>query len=591
MSNYTPVHLAIAGKPFHSLLRYNLRYWRAYAIGAALALVFTLLSLTIPWAVRAIVAGFENGTMTLAWLITVFAVMLAAAIFGGIARYYQRTLMIGSSRRFEYDLRNDFFAHIQRMSRRFFNKTPTGDIIARATNDLNYVREFIGPGIMGSVDMVRIPFTLAMMIWLSPKLTLLTLIPLPFITILAFIFIRFLNRQSKKVQEIFSQVSSRVQENLAGSRVVKAHAIEDRESRAFAAQCQKYLHANIRLVLIMSIAIPLLGILVGAIILILVWQGGSMVIRGEIQLGDLTAFLICLIMLAFPLAQLGYVMTLYQRGSVGMTRIAAMLAEEPEIWDRDSDAEARINGGAIALEHVGFAYRDVPVLEDVSLSLPAGSSLAIVGPTGSGKSTLVSLLVRDYDPVSGTVRVDGHDLRRIPLAVLRDAIGYVPQDGFVFSDSIRNNLLLAKPDASEAELLHACDLAQFSEALRAMPHGLDTLLGERGINLSGGQKQRLALARALLRQPRILILDDALSAVDTHTEEQILHGLRNVMRQRTSILISHRISTVRDADHIIVLDNGRITESGRHDELAAADGLYAAMYRRQLLETALEDSA
>lgn len=590
VADYTPVHKAVPDRPFRTLVNYNLPYWRAYLVGSVLALFFTGITSAMPLLIGTMISGFQDGSLTMPRLWGFFAVLLGAASISGVFRYFQRTLMIGASRHCEYDLRNDFYRHLQRLPRRYFTQTKTGDIMARATNDINYVREFIGPGIMGSVDMIRLPVVIGMMLYLSTKLTLSALIPLPVLTLLAFVFIRYMNKQSKVVQEINSQVSSRVQENLAGARVVRAYGIGDREMREFVVLGKKYMHENIKLVAVMSVAIPLIGILAGAIIMIIIWNGGSMVVRGEITLATLSAFIFYVILLAFPLAQLGYVLTLYQRGSVSMARINKILGEVPEIRDtRDTDTKARITRGAIRFEHVSFAYGEHEVLHDLDFEVVAGETLAIVGTTGCGKSTLVSLLTREYEPTKGRVLIDGVELPRYPLAHLRAAIGYVPQDTFIFSSSIAENLRMGRPEATDEELLRACDIAQFTEALADMPEGIHTLLGERGINLSGGQKQRLTLARAIVTDPTMLILDDALSAVDTHTEEQILQGLRNVMSARTSLLISHRVSTVRGAHQILVMDEGRIVERGTHEQLLALGGLYAGMHQRQLLETALEE--
>ena len=352
------------------------------------------------------------------------------------------------------------------------------------------------------------------------------------------------------------------------------------------------MQANVRLAAVMTLAVPMISLILGAIIIILVWQGGSMVINKELSTGDLMAFFVCLLMLGYPLGQFGYVLTLYQRGSVAMNRIAGIMCHVPEIRDTENyNPDASIDAGAISFSQVNFSYGDSPVLEGIDFSVHDGKTLAIVGPTGSGKTSIISLLIRNYNTDSGEIQIDGQSVDTIPLRTLRACLGYVSQDPFIFSSSIRENLLLARPGATEAELYQACELAQLSDTLKTLPDGLDTLLGERGVNLSGGQKQRLTLARALVRDPKILILDDALSSVDTHTEEQILSGLRTVMKERTTILIAHRISTVQDADHILVLDHGRITEQGTHDALVEANGLYASMYRRQQLETALEDAS
>lgn len=585
-----PVPLAREGRPFKSFLRYNRRYWRRYLGGALLAGFFMVVSLIMPLVIRMIVNGFENNTMTMPKVIWLFVALIAISLVSGVARYFERVLMIGASRLFEYDIRNDLFAHAQRLSRRFFNKTPTGDIMARATNDLNFVREFVGPGIMGTIDLVRVPVTLAMMLYLSTRLTLISLVPLPLISLMVYGFIRYSHRQSKKVQELFSVVNTSVQENLAGARVVKAYGMEEQAAGHFEVHARKYMRENIMLSAVMSFGFPFIGSIIGLITLVVVWQGGGMVIAGTLPLADFTAFMIYLTMLVFPLAHFGWILTLYQRGAVGMNRIAQITTAAPDIWDDEqTNGDAEVAGGGITFENVSFGFTpDTPMLDSLDFEAPAGATVAIVGPTGCGKTSLVSLIAREYDVDEGRILVDGHEIRTIPVRRLRGAIGYVPQDAFIFSDSIRENLRMGRPEATDADILAACGVAQFTSALEEMPKGLDTLLGERGINLSGGQKQRLSLARAILREPRILILDDSLSAVDTHTEEQILRGLRGVMAERTSFIVSHRISTIRHADLILVLSDGRIAERGGHDDLLVEGGIYARMYERQLLEEALE---
>lgn len=591
MSSRTFSHKAIPNQPLRTLIRYNRPYARAYAIGAALAAVYALMALVIPAVVHGIVGQFEAGVMSGALLAAYVGGLVGASLVAGVGRYFQRTLMINASRSFEYDLRNDYFRHIQTLPRSFFNRTPTGDIMARATNDVNFVRELVGPGVMYSIDMLRVPLILGFMVYLSGRLTLISLVPLPMLSVVVYFLVRFINRQSKIVQEQFATVTERVQENLAGARVVKAYGIADTEVATFHRDSQKYMRDNLWLVAVSSFAWPLIGMLMGAALLLIIWQGGGMVIRGDLTLSGLTAFLVCLVMLAMPLAQFGWVLSLYQRGAVAMNRISDFMAVVPEIHDDEHTRPgAVVSQGAIVFDKVSFAYGDRPVLHAVSFTVPAGATVAIVGSTGSGKSTLVSLMAREFDPTEGAIYIDGFDLRRMPLHTLRAALGCVPQDTFIFSDSIRGNLAMARPGASEADIRHAAEIAQFDGDIAEMPEGFETLLGERGINLSGGQKQRLAIARAVLRDPKILLLDDAFSSVDTHTEERILQGLRGVMQRRTSVIISHRISTVQHADIIFVFDEGRIVEQGAHGELLALGGLYAAMHQRQLLEAALEDA-
>jgi len=554
-----PVHKAVYGHPFRTFLRYNLPYWKHYLAGGILALLFVGVEMGLPIVIRMVVRQLQQLTMTKELLWLYFSALLGIAVCTGIARYWQRTFMIGASRRFEYDLRNDYFRHVQSLSQDFFHRVKTGDIMARATNDLNYVRMFIGPGIMGTVDMLRIPIVLGVMVYFSPKLTCIALLPLPVVSLMVYLFVMYMHRQSRRVQEQFSVVTARAQENLAGARVVRAYGAAERELRDFAQESTLYMRENIKLSLVMALTWPLIGLVVGATVLVVMWYGGGMVITGALPFWDLAGFIVCLFMLTWPLAQFGWVLTLYQRGAVGMNRLLDIFGESPSIHD-DADTQDDIDSvaGMVRFAGVSFAYNDHMVLENLNFEIQEGETVAIVGPTGSGKSTIVGLLTREYDPTAGQVLMDDVDARRIPIATLRESIGYVPQDTFLFSDTIRENLTFGRQDASDEDIRFAAEVAQFNEAVAEMPDGYDTLLGERGVNLSGGQKQRLAIARAVIRDPRILILDDALSSVDTHTEEQILHRLKEVMATRTSVIISHRVSTVRHADQIIVVKNGRI---------------------------------
>jgi ATP-binding cassette subfamily B protein len=586
---YVPVHKAVPGRPFLTFLRYNRPYWREYLAGAVLSVLYVLIGLLTPLIIRQVVTGFEAQTMTMQVLTAYFAALVGIALATGVARYWQRIFMIGASREFEYDLRNDYFRHVQHLSQDFFHRIQTGDIMARATNDLNYVRLFIGPGLMGTVDISRVFFAMAMMLYLSPRLTLFALLPLPVVSLIVYGLVMYMHRQSKRVQEIFSEVSARAQENLAGARVVKAYGISDREFRSFEKVSRRYMEENVKLSAVMASLWPAIGSITSLTLLFVVWRGGVMVIEGAMSLGDFSAFLILLFMVAWPLAQFGWILTLYQRGAVSMNRIVEVLAEEPSVRDApEARQDIKVLKGGIEFRHVTFGYDGRTALRDISFRVESGQTLAIVGSTGSGKSSIVSLIAREYDPDSGQVLLDGTEARHIPIAVVRSAIGYVLQETFLFSDTVRANLTFGRPDPPEAAVAYASDVAQFTEVVNELPRGYDTLLGERGINLSGGQKQRLAIARAVICDPAILLLDDALSSVDTQTESQILRRLKKVMETRTSVIITHRISAVQHADLILVLDDGEIVERGTHPSLVKRGGLYARMYERQLLEEELE---
>ncbi|HIJ73415.1 MAG TPA: ABC transporter ATP-binding protein, partial [Candidatus Hydrogenedentes bacterium] len=551
------VHKAFPGRPFATIVQYNRPYWKEYGAGAALAVLFVGISLLMPMVFRAVVARLEAGTMTSSVLWAFFGVLVLIAAISGVARYLQRCLMVRASRKFEYDLRNDYFRHVQQLSQDFFHRMQTGDIMARATNDLNYVRMFIGPGIMGTVDLLRLPLTLAMMTYLSAKLTAIALIPLPIISLLVYSFVSLMHRQSKRVQDQFAVVTSRAQENLAGARVVKAYGVATREVDAFKNVSQTYMRESIKLSAIMAFTWPFLGLVMGVTALLVVWRGGLMVVRGSLAFADFSAHLFYVVMLAMPLARFGWTLTLYQRGAAGMNRLLEVFSETPSIQD-DEQTQQHVASirGAVRFEEVSFAYDKLPVLHHVDFYVEAGQTLAIVGLTGSGKSSIVSLLTREYDPTEGRILIDDVDARRLPVSLLRSNIGYVPQETFLFSDTIRANLTLGRPNATPEEIERALNLAQLRETVEEMPEGVDTLLGERGVNLSGGQKQRLAIARAAICDPRVLILDDALSSVDTHTEELILSALKQFLARRTSIIIAHRISTVQHADLILVVDDG-----------------------------------
>lgn len=624
---------AVMGRPFLTFFRYARPYWRGYVIGAILSLLFMGLAYFVPLIVRFAIHHFEAGTMTFPRLLTIFLLMAFISAVAGVGRFIQRSLMIRASRQCEYDIRNDYFRALQRLSPAFFHRIQTGDLIARATNDLNFARMFLGPGIMGSIDLIRFPYALAFMIYLSPKLTLFALAPLPVVSILVYAFIMYNHRQSIVVQEQFSTVTAQAQENLAGARVVRAYGIGERETKRFTRESEIYMRESVKLACVMNLIWPVVGAVVGGTLLLILWRGGLMVMNQveisritlqftyaaplntpldflkaipsvlpEIFQGnafardttpfgvdDLTGFILYLFLMAGPMAEFGWLITLYQRGAVGMNRLSEILCEPPEITEsNDTDHTIAAIHGHVRFENISFAYNNHDVLSDISFDVPHGSTIAIVGPTGSGKSTLVRLLCRHYDPRKGRIYIDSRPITTIPLNTLRKNIALVPQDTFLFSDSIRNNICIGNPHATDQDVDRAADAAQFTETVDNLKDGFDTLLGERGVNLSGGQKQRLTIARALICDAPILLLDDALSSVDTHTEEEILQRLKKVCEDRTSFIISHRVSTVQHADQILVLRDGRIVQRGTHTELIAQSGLYKEMHQRQLLEDALD---
>lgn len=571
-------------------------YFRPYrtqlAVGIVCILASVISGLYIPKLVGQAVDQLR-GNVTWAILTRLALTILGVSLVSGIFLFLQRRIIINMSRHVEYDLRRDFYAHLQRMPLSFFQEHRIGDLMARATNDLAAVRQLAGPMIMYTLQTVFVVvFILPLMLRISVRLTLLLFVTMPLVSLTVKYFGQQVHTRFEKIQEFFSQISARAQENFTGVRVVRAYAQEGAEIAVFNDLNREYAERNLSLVRIEAMMRPLLQFLIGLGYVLILWYGGSLAVRGSMSVGQFTEFSLYLTRLIWPLIALGYVVNLYQRGTASLKRMNAIFDTEPAIKDAPDVREQPQIKGRIEFRDLHFGYGEsLPeVMRGIDLTIEAGQTVAFVGRTGTGKSTLMNLIPRLIDPPPGTVFVDGVDVREYPLAQLRSAVGYVPQETFLFSDALAENIAFGVEKAERAEVEWAAEIAGLSDDVRGFPEGFDTLVGERGITLSGGQKQRTAIARAVMRQPRILILDDALSSVDTFTEEKILAQLRGVMRERTSLIVSHRVSTVRDADLICVLDGGHIIERGTHDELLARGDEYAALYERQLLEEELAAS-
>jgi ATP-binding cassette subfamily B multidrug efflux pump len=604
-------------------LRTVLPYFRPYrasvVTGLALVIVTNLFTVAAPYLIKLSIDGLHDPDVTMGRISTYALLVVAAAILGGTAKYGMRELLNGLSRRIECDLRNDFFSHLLRLDASFYGGTRTGDLMARATNDTQAVRMATGPAIMYSVNtLVSFLLALGFMVWISPRLTLYALIPMVVLPPVVFAFARLIHRRFEKIQEQFSTLSTMVQENLTGMRIVRAYVQEKSQAHHFDSLNRQYMDRNMDLVKVAGLFHPILALFSGSAMVIVLWLGGLEVVAGRITLGDFVAFGIYVALLIWPLIALGWVVNLFQRGAASMSRLNKIFGTEPAIRAPENPVRISDPRGEIEFRGVSFRYPGTErlVLDNVSFAARPGQTVAVVGPTGSGKTTLVALIPRIYDVTGGHVLVDDVDVRDWDPGDLRSLIGMVPQDPFLFSTTIEENIglgldLVAQASAAQnwiegerrahsapggpiedpdEAIVEAARIAQLHESIMRLPKGWETLLGERGVNLSGGQKQRTTLARAVARDPRILVLDDAMSAVDTHTEARILDDLARVMEGRTSFIISHRVSAVMNADLILVLDDGRIVERGQHADLMALGGTYAQLLHRQMLEQDIEST-
>ena len=577
-------------KNLRPLFPYLKKYRRAYIWGSLCVLLMNGTWILFPLVIRRAIDDLRNG-LTLHKLGVAALLLLVVAGVKGIFQFLTRWIVIGASREIEFDLRNDLFRHLEGLSYSFYQRTRTGDIMARATNDLNAVRMLLGPAIMYSAN--TIVFTagaLAFMLTISPRLTLYAFLPLPVVSIVIQYFGTRIHERFERIQAMFSDISARAQENFSGVRVIRAYAQEQAEIAGFETSNREYIARSLKLVRLMGMLWPTLETMLGLAIVLVLWLGGREVLQGRISVGGFVAFNTYMVQLTWPVIALGWVINIFQRGTASLGRIHQLMTEKPEITDAPGVQALAPNlelRGDIEFCDLNFSYNGIPILHDVNLVIPAGTSLAIVGPTGSGKTTLASLIPRIYDASPGSVLIDGRTIRDYALADLRRNIGFVPQETFLFSETIRENIAFGVQQARDEEVAWAAEAANIASDIEEFPEKYKTIVGERGITLSGGQKQRTAIARALIRNPRILILDDALSSVDTHTEDKILNHLREVMQGRTTIFISHRVSTVRNADQIAVLHGGRVVELGTHDELLALNGYYTDLYNKQLLEEEL----
>jgi ATP-binding cassette subfamily B protein len=543
-----------------------------------------------PWVMgRAVDSLYES--VNRRQLLEYAGILIGLTLLEGVFRFASRWWFIGASRDMEYALRSDVFAHLESLSMAFYHRNKTGELMSRATNDLSNVRMLLGPGIMYSINtIVTAAVAVGFMLSIDWRLTIASLLPMPVVSIGVRRVGRRINALTEQSQERLADLSARVQESMAGVRVIKAFSQEGREIDDFDKLNQHLVEKNNELNRVTSVFYPLMQFVIGLAIVIILWFGGSQVVQGSISRGQLVQFIFYLGTLAWPMIALGWVVNLLERGRASMQRLNFILDTEPDVRDKSGIARDFVVRGEIEFRNLSFSYNGKPVLRNISLKIRGGTTVAIVGATGSGKSSLVQLIPRLYNAPPNTVFIDSIPIEDIPLEPLRRAIGFIPQDTFLFGETIRENIAFGLEKASDGDVRRAAEISNILGDIEQFPKGFETVVGERGITLSGGQKQRTAISRAVIRDPRILILDDALSSVDTYTEEQILRELKSVMKGRTSILISHRVSTVREADEIVVMDGGEIVERGTHEQLLASEGYYADLHQRQLLEEEIEVS-
>jgi ATP-binding cassette subfamily B protein len=595
---------------YRFILPYLSRYKSKLLAGTVFVVFTTGFQLTAPWILRDGIKYIESDTRLNSTfffrllnqgiqlegptqiLVGYALLIVLVTLLQGIFRFLMRNTLIGVSRTIEYDIRNDYFTHLLRQSQTFYHRHKTGQLMALATNDLEAVRSMLGPGIMYLINTLLVAsISLTLMFHINVEMTLWVLLPLPVLALLVNRLVSRIHSTFRRIQEQFSNLTANVQENLSGIRIIKSYVQEEHEIDNFDQQNREYIQRNLEMAKIRASLRSIIESLLGVGIVILIWIGGRKAIAGEVQIGDLVAFLVYFGMLSWPMIALGWVLNIWQQGLASTQRLYSIFQETPDIQDTSqTDPSIKALTGTIEFDSVSFQYSGSthPNLHQVSFTVPSGSTLAIVGATGSGKSTLINLIPRLFDVTEGQIRIDGHPIESIPKQVLRDHVGYVPQETFLFSDTIKENIAYGVPSISIPEIKEATESSQIRVDLDQFPEGLDTLVGERGITLSGGQKQRTALSRAIIKKPSILLLDDALSAVDTYTEERILDKLGELMKDRTCVISSHRVSTIRHADQIICLRDGKVIERGTHEELLTQKGFYASLYERQQLEQSLE---